>query len=80
VNSLSPPRLPRKTVTGQEWKLEALGDLLLDKDGCALIALVGVFLVDGSVVLLRIVAALEDDGDELSKLAQGVAGIMHVCL
>jgi hypothetical protein len=69
VDSLSPPGLPSEAVSGLERKLEALGNLRLNKDGCALVALVGVLFVDGCVVLLWVITALQDDGNELSKLA-----------
>jgi hypothetical protein len=80
VYSLSPPCLASKTVPGHKGQREALRDLCLDEDGSTLIALVGVLLVHSGVMLLWVVTALQDDGDELSKLGQCVAGVMYVCL
>ena len=58
--SLSPPRLTSKTVPRHVGEREALGDLRLDEDRSPLIALVGVLLVDGGMVLLGVVAAFKD--------------------
>jgi hypothetical protein len=66
--SLAPPGLTSKTVSGHERKRKALAQLGLDKDGCALIALVGVLLVDGRMVLLWVVAAFKNGIQELAKL------------
>lgn len=60
-NSLSLPRLTRKTVSRNERKREALGEFSLDKDRRTLIALVSVLLVDGCVMLLWVVAAFQDN-------------------
>jgi hypothetical protein len=58
--SLSSPRLTSKTVSQGIWKLEALCNFRLYEDGCALVAFVGVLLVDRGVMLLRVIAALHD--------------------
>jgi hypothetical protein len=58
--------LTGKAIPGCERELEALGDFRFNEDGCAFITLVGVLLVDGGVVLLRVVAALHDARHELS--------------
>jgi len=50
--------MPRKTVPGDERKLEPFLDLGLDKDRCSFIAFVRVFLIYSSVMLLWIFAAL----------------------
>ena len=42
------------------WKLEALRNFRLYENGCALVALVGILLVDRGVMLLRGVAAFHD--------------------
>ena len=78
--SLSPPRLTSKTVPGHERQREALRDLRLHKDRCALIALVGVLLVNGSMVLLGVVAALEDRAEKLAELTQSVARVVNMRL
>jgi hypothetical protein len=70
--SLAPPGLTSETVSGHEREREALAQLGFDEDGRALIALIGVLLVDGGVVLLGVIATLEDNVQELSKLGQGV--------
>jgi hypothetical protein len=68
VYSLSPPSLAGQAVPRHKRKREALCHLRFDEDGSTLIALVGVLLVYRSVVLLWVVAAFKDDGDELSEL------------
>jgi hypothetical protein len=78
--SLSPPRLASKTVPRQVRQRKALGDLRLDEDRGALIALVGVLLVDSGVMLLWVVAALENGAEELSKLTQSVTRVMDMML
>lgn len=79
-DSLSSPWLTGKTIPRGERKLEVLCDLRLDKDGCTLIALIGILLVDGGMVLLRIVAAFHDAGYELSQLGESVARVVNVSL
>jgi hypothetical protein len=59
VYSLSSPRLTSKAVPRHERKREAFGNLRLYENRRALIALVGVLLVDRSVMFLRIIAAFE---------------------
>jgi hypothetical protein len=78
--SLSPPRLTSKTVPRHERQRQARGDLRLDEDRGALIALVGVLLVDSGVMLLWVVAALENGAEELSKLTQSVTRVMDMML
>jgi hypothetical protein len=55
-----------KAVSGREWKLKSLGEFRLDEDRCSLVALVRVLFVDGGVVLLRLLAALYDDREQLT--------------
>lgn len=78
--SLPPPRLTCKAVPRHERKGEALSELLRHEGRCTLVALVGILLEHGCVVLLRVVTAFEDDRNELSQLAQSVAGVMYVRL
>jgi hypothetical protein len=58
--SLSPPRLTSETVPGHERQREALRNLGLHEDRCALITLVGILLIHSGVMLLRVVAAFEN--------------------
>lgn len=58
--------------------LEALSHLALDELRSALIALVGVLVKDGGVVLLRRLAAFDHQEDQAVKLRVGVVGVVHV--
>lgn len=62
-HSLSPPCLTSQTVSRGVRELKSLCNLSLHEDGCALIALVGVFFVNGGVMFLWVVATLHDTRD-----------------
>jgi hypothetical protein len=68
--SLSSPGLAvsGKAIPGCERELEVLAELRLHKDGSALVALIGVLVVNGCMVLLRDIAALLKRDDQLAKL------------
>ena len=68
--SLSSPVLAMagKAISRHERKLEALIELGLDKDGSTLVTLVGVLVVDGSVMLLWVLAAFEHNRQQRAKL------------
>ncbi len=78
--SLSPPCLACKAVSGNVRNLEAFGDFRLYENGCPLIALVGVLFIHSSMVFLRIVAALENHREELSKLAKRISRVVNMGL
>jgi hypothetical protein len=78
--SLSPPRLASKTVPRHERQREALGQFRFDEDGSAFIALIHVLLVDRGVMLLGVIAALENGDQELAKLAEGVTRVVDMSL
>lgn len=54
--------MTRKAIPGCERELEALDKFVLDEDGCSLVALICILLVNCGVMLRRIVAALQDGG------------------
>jgi hypothetical protein len=58
--------MSRKAVSGGERELEAIGDLGLNKDGGPFVAFVGVLLVNGGVMLLRVIAAFENGIHQLT--------------
>lgn len=68
--SLSPPVLAMtgKAVPGYEWKLEALVELCLDKDGGTLVTLVRVLFINGCMMLLWVLAAFKHDRQQRTKL------------
>lgn len=76
--SLSPPRLTSKTVPRQVRQRESFRDFGLNEDGGALVALVGVLLVDSGVMFLWVVAALQDGAEELAKLTESVARVVDM--
>lgn len=85
IQTICSPVLPALLITVADraapwvdWKLETLLHLGLDKQRGTLVALVGVLLEDSSVVLLRVLTALYHNGKELSELAVGVVGVIHM--
>lgn len=64
--SLPSQAMSRKAFPGVERELEAIGDLALNKDGGAFVAFVGVLVVNGGMMLLRVVATFENGGDQLA--------------
>jgi len=59
-------------------KYKTFGELTFYEDGSTLVTLVGVLLVDGGVVLARVVAAFEDGGDKVAELRVGVLRVVNV--
>lgn len=57
-----------KAVPRHERELEALDDFRLNEEGCLLVPLVGVLVVDRAVMLLWVVAAFKDYGYQLAEL------------
>ena len=57
-----------KALPRYERKLKALLNLLLNENGCALVSFIHIFLVDGRMVLLWVVAAFEHDRNQLAEL------------
>ena len=68
-----------RLAIGLDWReSKALVHFGLHKDGGALVSAVGVLLVDGSVVLLGALTALDDHRYEGAKLGPGVSGVVNV--
>lgn len=59
-------------------ELESFANLLLDKQRCALEALVRVLLIDSRMVLLRVLDALENDGDKVMELRVRITRVVRV--
>lgn len=59
-------------------ELESLANLLLNKQRCALEALVGVLLIDSRMMLLRVLDALENDSDKVMELRVRITRVVRV--
>lgn len=68
-----------RVVWESERELEARRDRGLHILGSTLVATIRVFVEDGSVVLLRVSAALQHERHERSKLSPGITGVVDVC-
>lgn len=59
--------------------METSLDLGLNEERSASEATIGVLVEDGSMVLLRILAAFKNERNQRMKLGKCVAGIMNMC-
>ena len=66
-------------IDGGLHSLETLAYLVLHELRSSLVPLVGVLVEDGTVVLLRVLAAFEDHQDEAMQLRMSVVGKVHMC-
>ena len=82
VDAVARPRAPRlgeERIGGRAGRdREAAVDLLLHELGAVLESLIIVLLKDGSMVLMRHLATVEDHADEVLELAPGIARVVDV--
>jgi hypothetical protein len=78
--SLASPRRSdvRHTLTVEWSKFEPFGKLSLNEQRGTLIALLSVLLIGSKVVVARLLATLEDGGDEVVQLSISVLGIVDM--
>ena len=60
------------------WEYKALAHLSLDEESCTLVPTITVFLVDGRMMLVGVLAAFLHHGNEGPELGPSIPGVVYV--